>query len=79
MEPVQKDVSKKVEFMKYTLTKILPCLKQIDQEQCEELHLESKIQGNKNLKVQHAAIPMDERVFWYVAHGLSGDTVFGLE
>jgi hypothetical protein len=46
MEPVQKDVSKKVEFMKYTLTKILPCLKQIDQEQCEELLLESKIQGN---------------------------------
>jgi hypothetical protein len=35
--------------------------------------------GNENLKVQHAAIPMDERVFWYVAHGLSGDSVFGLE
>jgi lysine-specific demethylase 3 len=64
---VEKDASEKVEFMKYMLAKILPCLKQIDQEQHEELELESKIQGKETLTVQHTNIPMDERLFWYVA------------
>jgi hypothetical protein len=108
-QTVEKDASEKVEFMKYILAKILPCLKQIDQEQHEELELESKIQGmsvsghqvfscpidpslpaseqlcdyttswqvhcsnctncagKETLTVQHTNIPMDERLFWYVA------------
>jgi lysine-specific demethylase 3 len=45
---VEKSKAEKTKCFKYILAEILPVLKQIEQEQNEELEIERKIQGNLN-------------------------------
>lgn len=45
---VEKSKAEKAKCLKYVLAEILPVLKQIEQEQNEELEIERKIQGILN-------------------------------
>ena len=45
---MEKSKAEKTKCFKYILVKVLPVLKQIEQEQNEELEIERKIQGNLN-------------------------------
>lgn len=45
---VEKSEEEKTKYFKYILSKILPVLKQIEQEQNDELQIERKIQGSLN-------------------------------
>lgn len=47
----------------YSLRKVLPFLKQIGQEQKEELELEQRIKGKADLEVEFADVETNERIF----------------
>jgi hypothetical protein len=53
-----------LEVLKHLLLKLLPCLKQLHQEQREELKLERSLQRTSSVKVEQAVIPKDERLYW---------------
>lgn len=53
----------KSEIYKYTLRKVLPFLKQIKQEQKEELEVERVTQGKPDVDVERADVETKERVF----------------
>lgn len=49
---------------KYTLGKVLPFLRQIGQEQKEELDIERQTKGKADLEAERADVETKERIFW---------------
>ncbi|XP_024400800.1 lysine-specific demethylase JMJ27 isoform X2 [Physcomitrium patens] len=59
----EKTEAEKTKFFKYMLAEVLPVLKQIEQEQKEELEIERRIQGAEEVKVESANVFVDERIY----------------
>ncbi|CAM6025347.1 unnamed protein product [Sphagnum balticum] len=62
-ETVKLSRKETLEVLKHLLLKLLPCLKQLHQEQREELKLERSLQRTSSVKVEQAVIPKDERLY----------------
>ncbi|BBN04549.1 [histone H3]-dimethyl-L-lysine9 demethylase [Marchantia polymorpha subsp. ruderalis] len=62
-DEIEKSESERIKLSKYMLTKVLPYLNQLQEEQHKELEIESKLRGKVVEKAERAGIDLDERLF----------------